>query len=273
MYREGMEKRVIEYTLTDETPDRYGDVVLAKGAKFDNYKKNPIVLLFHDYSKLPVGNIIKVWTDKENKCVKGLVLFFNNEIDDTGMSETAFKFASNGAMKAGSIGFMPIKGCRPDEKQVEEYDMPSYGYLWEEWELLEFSLVPVPANPNALKNHFKKIDEEMVKRSWCELKERIKKFEEKSGKPNEENGIINNMNELIERLDKIEQKIAESAKNINILATAVNCLNVSMDEIVSRSIEEQQAMGSEEPKFTVDDIEKSISAIDRVNNDIKNLEV
>src|SRR6185295_6186581 len=43
-----------EYVLSDETPDRMGDIIQADGWKLDNFKRNPIALFGHQ-SSFPIG--------------------------------------------------------------------------------------------------------------------------------------------------------------------------------------------------------------------------
>lgn len=148
-FLDGYEARVLQYCMTDETVDRYGDIVIAKGVDLSQYKKNPVVLTFHDGHSFPVGSSIKTWYDKEQKAVMGWVLFFDERVDPSGIADTAYRFASSGAMKYGSIGFISKKSRRPDEKEQQALGIPPYGVIFEESELMEFSLTPVPANPNA----------------------------------------------------------------------------------------------------------------------------
>ncbi len=151
-YFEGNETRVRQFKFTDATVDRYGDVITAKGVKLDKYKANPIVLAFHNSWWYPVGSCIKVWYDKESDSIKGWILFYDKNIDDSGFSETTFKFVSTGAVKTGSIGFIPVPGKvrRPSEQEKAEMGMGEWGYIYDEIELLEYSIVPLPANPSAM---------------------------------------------------------------------------------------------------------------------------
>jgi len=151
-YFEGFERRIIQYKFTDATTDRYGDRITAKGVKLDKYKQNPIVLAFHNSWWFPVGASIKTWYEKSDDSVKGWVLFFDSNIDDSGFSESTFKFASTGAVKTGSIGFIPVAGKvrKPTEEEKAEYGMTDWGYIYDEIELLEYSIVPLPANPSSM---------------------------------------------------------------------------------------------------------------------------
>lgn len=157
-YLSGYESRVLSMTTTNESPDRYGDIVVAKGAKLDNYKKNPVIQFAHDYKLPPVGASINIWIDKQNKSVPAYGLFMDERVDDSGRSATIFKMAKNGFMKASSIGFNPIKYIIPENKEeAEKMGLGKYGVKFTEWDYLEWSIVPVPANPEALQNMFKSI--------------------------------------------------------------------------------------------------------------------
>ncbi len=148
-YREGYEGRVIQYTFTDERVDRYGDIVRAKGVDLTNFKKNPVIMTFHNYNQFPVGNSIKTWYDNSDNTVKGMVLFVDEFVDPSGLSEIAFRMASNGVMKAASIGFRVLESRSPDESEREKLKMPRYGLIFEKSDLLELTLCPVPANVGA----------------------------------------------------------------------------------------------------------------------------
>lgn len=170
-YYPGYEARVLQYTMSDETVDRYGDIVVANGCDMANYKKNAVIMTFHDYKQFPVGCCLKVWVDKEEKKVKGWVLIVDDQVDPTGISDTAFRFASSGYMKAGSIGFMPKKTYRPTPEEKEKLGMGEWGLMFKEWELMEFSLCGVPANPNAVQESvargmFLQKDVDLLKREF-----------------------------------------------------------------------------------------------------------
>jgi phage head maturation protease len=150
-YEDGYEERVFEYVFTDEHVDRYGDIVKADGGDLRNYKANPIVLAFHNGRALPVGMCLKIWLDSEKKEIRGHVLVYDQNIDPTGFCDVIYNYVSSGAMKTGSIGFIPKEGGvkRPSDEEREQMKLPRFGVIYEAWELLEFSLTPVPANPGA----------------------------------------------------------------------------------------------------------------------------
>lgn len=155
-YLDGYEHRVRQYTITDETVDRYGDVVKAKGVNFENFRKNPVVQFAHDYSQLPIGISVKEWFDKAANVVRSIAVFFDDRVDTSGRSDLIFRFIQSNGMRACSIGFNPTAWVDPDDKQRTELGMGKYGVLYTAWDLMEFSPVPVPANPNALTDAYRK---------------------------------------------------------------------------------------------------------------------
>jgi hypothetical protein len=151
-YLSGYEARVVSYTITDETVDRYGDIVRAKGVRLANYVNNSVIQFAHDYEQPPVGVSLKTWYDKQANAVKSLGLFYDDRVDSTGRSDLIFRFVASGGMPGTSIGFMPMKTTRPTDDERTELHMGEYGVIFDECDLMEFSVVPVPANPNALKD-------------------------------------------------------------------------------------------------------------------------
>ncbi len=150
VYLEGYEQRVIEHVISDETADRCGDIMRAKGVDTTNYMKNAVILFCHDRHDFPVGKSLKVWT--KGKEVRSWGLYFDERVDPSGRADLAFRFISNGGMPAVSVGFISTKVNRPVtfEERVK-LGLGRWGTEILEWELLEYSSCPVPCNPNALK--------------------------------------------------------------------------------------------------------------------------
>lgn len=132
--------------FTNQTEDRDGEIILAKGGDVKNFKKNPIVLLNHQYMHFPIGiapNIKRIENRWEGKG------FFA----PTNSGQTARKLHDAGFLRAVSMGFIPL------ERDVEKE------HIIKRWELLEFSFVTIPSNPTALsveqKEFLKKEGEEL----------------------------------------------------------------------------------------------------------------
>lgn len=155
-YLEGYENRVIRYTLSDETVDRDGDIMIQAGADLENFRKNPVSILFHDSRQFPIGNFIDLSVDAYSKELKGDLLFVDDRVDTSGQSERAFRFAKSRIMRAGSIGFQGKEVKFPTTEERKLLGMKDYGVIFLKWELYEFSLCPVPSNPNALSDALRK---------------------------------------------------------------------------------------------------------------------
>lgn len=133
------DSRSMLFTISTASVDRMGDTIDVKGWKLDNYRKNPVVLWGHDASSLPVGKA-KVW-------IEGSKLKADSEFTPPGMArfnDTVFDMLKGGFLNATSVGFQPIKYAFTEDPQRK------FGIDFMEQELLEFSVVSVPANPEAL---------------------------------------------------------------------------------------------------------------------------
>lgn len=125
------------YVMSDETVDRVGDVIHANGWQLDSFTKNPVALFGHDHSF-----VIGHWSDvavKAGKLIGKLNLLpagISERIDEVRAAVEA------GVLRAVSVGFMP------DFDTMEESE--DGGYIFKGADLMECSLVAVPANPNAL---------------------------------------------------------------------------------------------------------------------------
>jgi HK97 family phage prohead protease/HK97 family phage major capsid protein len=131
----------MNFVLSDETPDRMGEIITSTGWDLSNFKKNPIALFAHR-SDFPIGR----WKglSVEDGKLRGQL-----EIAPEGTSariDEVRKLVDAGILKAVSVGFRSKKKEVMDEK-ADPYFGP-FRYLSQE--LVECSLVSVPANPNAL---------------------------------------------------------------------------------------------------------------------------
>ena len=132
---------VIDFRSSDETVDRYNEVIVAGGWKLDNYRRNPVVQNAHRYYDVldTIGK--SVVTE-----VRGTELFQRVEfaVNANPVAKVTYDLYKGGFLNAVSVGFIPKKW---------ENGSPEVGYRrkYIEQELLEVSAVGIPANPNALK--------------------------------------------------------------------------------------------------------------------------
>jgi len=141
-------ERALNVTITTNDVDRSGDIVEPKGAKMTNYRKNPVVLMAHDYSGLPIGKATDI-TRGENG-ITAKVIFPAEGVYP--LADTVYNLYKGKFMKAWSIGFIPIKSEDIVDEDKEKKGMFGGGRRYKTWELLEFSACSVPNNPFALNN-------------------------------------------------------------------------------------------------------------------------
>lgn len=143
------DERSFVATITTETVDRDGDVVLAKGLDFENFLKNPVVLLGHPMgiegiADLPIGRA--TWIK-----AKGRKVIAEVAPAPTDMGNEVFDLIKGGFLNAVSIGFRSIDAGPPTEKELRKHpEWAGANRIFRESELVEFSVVNVPANPDAL---------------------------------------------------------------------------------------------------------------------------
>lgn len=129
----------LEFVLSDATVDRYGDIVEPSGWDLRNFKKNPIALFGHS-SSFPIGT----W---ENVRVEGNRLVARLKLAARGTSariDELISLVEQGILRAVSVGFRPLE-AEPIDK-----NKPYGAQRFKKQELLETSLVSVPANPAAV---------------------------------------------------------------------------------------------------------------------------
>lgn len=129
----------LDFVLSDATKDRYGDVVEPDGWVLNNFKKNPIALFGHS-SAFPIGT----WSKLR---IEGGKLLGTLNLAAPGTSQRIDELrglVEQGILRAVSVGFIPI------EMEAIDKAKPYGAQRYTKQELLETSLVSVPANPAAL---------------------------------------------------------------------------------------------------------------------------
>jgi HK97 family phage prohead protease len=106
------------------------------------------VLWGHDSSRLPIGRGFDVAV--ENGALKASVEFIPEDLPEGGaFAESVYRLARGGFIAATSVGFRPLKWDYTSDKERGADDWFP-GIDFEEQELVELSIVTVPANPEAL---------------------------------------------------------------------------------------------------------------------------
>ena len=145
--------------------DRHREVVVPKGVNLTNFLENPVLMRQHEHREEPIGMLTSIDPNNENIPFE----FVFDEADPE--AARIMGKVERGMMKTFSIGFLPTKWVDQDElvdetgKMLESVeldvgdntkytlDMSRYKAtprrVYTQWELLEVSLVSIPANPEA----------------------------------------------------------------------------------------------------------------------------
>lgn len=156
--------RKITFVASDGTRDSAGTVLNVDGWKLDRFNSNGIIGYQH--------RVYGGWDDTDNPdnvigkgyaYVKDGQLLVDVEFEPAEINELAEKIYQKllfGSLKAVSVGFMPVgKGQWGKDEESLDGKNPTYYYAGQE--LLEVSVVNIPANPNALKKGLELQDSEM----------------------------------------------------------------------------------------------------------------
>lgn len=129
------------FIASTEKSDSHGDTIQADGWQLDSFKSNPVLLFGHDQRALPVGVVTNVFI-KNNELIADVDFTEAAKIDDFAAKVAAFVKA--GILKAVSVGFQALEY----EPRYENNEF--MGFNFTKQVLKEISIVPVPANDEAL---------------------------------------------------------------------------------------------------------------------------
>ena len=125
---------VFEATITNSEVDRMGESIDYKGIDTANYMNNPVVLYGHDYTSLPIGKTLKLTKSNTTSSWKAR---FQLATEILPFAATVAALVKGGFLNAVSIGGV-VRQWNENYTEIQKMEM------------VEFSIVPVPANPAAL---------------------------------------------------------------------------------------------------------------------------
>ncbi len=133
------EERSASFVASTEAIDSHGDIIEQASWQLDHFKANPIVLYGHNSRELPIGKATDVAV--KNGQLEATIKFASAEANPR--AEEVWRLVQEGILKAVSVGFLPTNGNYEvrDGKDV---------FVWRQPILKEISVVPVPANHEAL---------------------------------------------------------------------------------------------------------------------------
>jgi HK97 family phage prohead protease len=146
-------ERTVVARISTTSVDREGDVLLPSGADLTDFNKNPVVLFGHNAGGMPIGKAENI-TRQRDALLAEVKFAERPETHPDGaewVPDTVHELFKQGILRAFSVGFtIPEGGARP----ANEKDLARFGEkarrIVSAWKLLEFSVVPIPANQDAL---------------------------------------------------------------------------------------------------------------------------
>lgn len=231
------DERSIVHVISVEVSDRYGDIVRSDGMDKSAYEKNPVVLYGHSHKGFPVGRSLwqKATTLSNGK--RGIIA--KTQFADTEEGKVTYKLWRDGYLNAASIGFIPKSyDAMIDNGEFKGYDIKG-------WELLEYSIVPVPANQEALRLALDEFGDNLVVKSLrdemrktVEDEQRKKELEEIKAKNTELELLVKG---LIERIDALEAKEVTTpvAETIVHQTPTIEEIKAMMDRVVSNTLQKK----------------------------------
>lgn len=136
--------RTIRFVASSEIVDSYGDIIRTAGWDLARFQRNPVLLWAHQSRELPIGTA-SPWVDEGRKQLLADATFLS--ADENPFAEQVWRVIDAGALRAVSVGFMPT--VEPNILRDEKNQWMT-GFEFVGQELLELSVVSVPANPEAL---------------------------------------------------------------------------------------------------------------------------
>ncbi len=131
----------VDFVLSTGDIDRHGDIIEQTSWILDPFKTNPVFLEQHESDEFPLGKFTKLWFEADEKGQQRLMGTVQFAVQDYDRAAVAFALVKNGFMNTVSVGFIP---------HVVDYDEVRDCFILKNCELLEVSLVSVPANRMAL---------------------------------------------------------------------------------------------------------------------------
>jgi len=150
--------RKVPFVISTDGKDRHGTVLNMKNWKLDNFNRNPIVGYQHnvygDNMCVPpnpddVMGPARAWVEVVDgrEVLMGEVTFETEDINP--LAEKVFRKVLNGTLRATSVGFLEVGKGKMEQEKDAKGNVIGETYFFEGQELLEFSIVNIPSNPEA----------------------------------------------------------------------------------------------------------------------------
>lgn len=240
-----------KFKISDGNADRMGEIVDQKSWNFANYKENPIVLWGHDPSQPEnvLGTALNVEVDDKDNSTYATIKF---DEDINPKAKMVFEQVARGTLRTVSVGM--IVHTEDTEKDVTTL---------RDCELLEISIVPIPANPRAVTLSYRELGlstkdaEYMIKSMQAEAELLQKEL------TNDKDGTT--MDELMKAMQDMAAAMASQAEVLATIAEGV--AKLIADEDAESADDEDAADGGADDATENPDGTPKKAAIIKVTKD------
>lgn len=131
--------REVDFVFSSDSIDTYGERVDQNSWRLERFAASPVVLFAHQSRALPIGQAKNVGV-RDGK-LQGTVVVASEKANP--LAEQVWQSLKEGTLRAGSVGFLPhtLRWEKENDNEV---------LVLADCELLEFSICPIGANPDAL---------------------------------------------------------------------------------------------------------------------------
>jgi hypothetical protein len=149
------ERSDVSWISTEEI-DRDGEIVLARGMNDAQFRLNPVVTMQHCYAMPPVGRSLWRKRSRDGALVgiKAKTQYPPRPADwpgDYWGPDEIFALVKAGLLNGKSVGFLRLRSHTPSSHEVAARpELAGVARIIDEWLLLEYACVFLPANQNAL---------------------------------------------------------------------------------------------------------------------------
>lgn len=151
---ENIKNRQAEFVISSETPDTYGTVFKISGWDLRRYRLNPVVFYQHKSNSENPDMVIGTSEVRiEGDLLIGVVTFEPEELNP--VAEKVWRKIQAKSIRMASVGADPKSAHWGDDKLNEDRDL----IYFDEHELLEWSIVTLGSNPDALKREAQAVEE------------------------------------------------------------------------------------------------------------------
>ncbi len=224
------ENKTVRFRISDDSVDRYGERVEQTSWNFKNFLKNPILLWGHN--PYDAENVLGTVSDLSVED-DGTYATAHFDEDINPKAALIFKQILKGTLRTVSVGFVPHTIDTED-------DIP----VLKDNELLELSVVAIPANPNAIALDYKAGNLSRKDATWLmksmrdeaiRIEQQLKDAPEGQEKQVEE--VISKLDKALEAIEATSTKLAELETKFGSVSTELETIKSTVGEVKAKQEE------------------------------------